>query len=141
MARVKDLGQLRLLLAQDEDGLRKYVYPKLRLGDVWWIADHVSGFGERGRHPWAIVRGYDTITVGVVACPRTTKISSARRGIVTPAGILPGLDQDGFIVLKHRQLFLAKDFRSFDYVGRLSERCIGKIQNFYRVMAEGKMVT
>jgi mRNA-degrading endonuclease toxin of MazEF toxin-antitoxin module len=139
VTRVKDFNQLRLLLAQDENGLHEYVYSRLRLGDVWWIPDDVSGFGEGERHPWIIVRGYSARQVSVIACPRTTSMSSTRRGIVTPAGILPALDQDGLIVLKLRRSFVAKDFLNFEYIGRLPESWMQKILDFYQAMAEGKM--
>jgi hypothetical protein len=136
--RVKDLKQLRLLLAQDEDGLQEYVYSRLRIGDVWWISDHISGFGERQRHPWIIVRGYSAGRASIVACPRTTKTASSRRGVVTPSGILPDFDQEGLILLMMRRSFVARDFRDFDYVGRLSDRWIRKIQDFYKALAEGR---
>jgi len=138
-AQVKDLSQLRQLLARDENGLQEYVYPKLRLGDVWWIPDDVSGFGEGQRHPWVVVRSYSTRRASIIACPRTTTASNPQRGIVTPAGILPSLDQDGLIVLKLRRSFVARDFRSFEYVGRLPQSWRQKIVDFYRSLTEGKM--
>jgi mRNA-degrading endonuclease toxin of MazEF toxin-antitoxin module len=138
IAQVKDLRQLRLLLAQDENGLKKYVYPRLRLGDVWWIPDDVSGFGDGQRHPWVIVRGYSPRRANILACPRTTTIRSPQRGIVTPAGILPDLDQDGFILLMLRRSFVAKGFRRFDYIGRLPEGWLQKIRSFYEALVKSK---
>ena len=135
--RVKKLGQLRRLLTQDESGLKKYVYPKLAVGDVWWIPDQFSGFGGKQRHPWVIVRGYSEQRANVIACPRTTGIGNSRRGIVTPAGVLPELDHIGLILLKHRHPFVAKDFRSFRYVGRLPENWVQKILDFYK-LSRGK---
>ena len=136
--RVKDLRQLRLLLAQDEDGLHEYVYRRLIIGDVWWIPDDVGGFGQGERHPWVIVRGYSSGRANVVACPRTTKPTSPQRGVMTPSGILPDLDQKGFILLVFRRSFVAGDFRHFDYIGRLSNHWIQKIQDFYKAQAKGK---
>ena len=140
ITRVKDLSQLRLLLAQDENGLKEYVYLRLRLGDVWWIPDNVSGFGTKQRHPWLIVRGYSAGRTSIIACPRTTSISDPERGIITPAGILPGLNQDGLVVLKLRRSFIVKDFFNFEYIGRLPKSWIQKILDFYQAMAEGKMI-
>lgn len=137
--RVKDLRQLLLLLAQDENGLKQYVYPRLRIGDVWWIPDSVSGFGVAQRHPWVVVRGYSVGRANVTACPRTTQLASAHRGLVTPAGILPELDQKGLIILRFRRQFVARDFRGFDYVGRLPDCRIQKIRAFYKASTTGKI--
>jgi hypothetical protein len=136
--RVKDLRQLRLLFTQDEDGLKEYVYPQLRVGDVWWIPDSMSDFGESQRHPWVIVRGYSLGRANVMACPRTTKIAGTRRGLVTPPGILPGLDQRGLILLRFRRSFVAKHFRDFEYIGQLPNTWIQKIRAFYKASATGR---
>jgi len=136
--RIKELSQLRLLLTQEETGLKEYVYPKLGIGDVWWIPDQFTGFGEKQRHPWVIVRGYSERRANVVACPRTTGIGNSRHGIVTPAGVLPELDQVGLILLKHRRSFVAKEFRGFGYVGRLPEKWAQRIIDFYGSLAGSK---
>lgn len=136
--RVRELSKLRLLLAQDEDGLETYVYPKLQLGDVWWIPDDISGFSDRERHPWVIVRSYSPNQSHVVACPRTTQTTSPQHGLATPAGVLPGLDKRGFLLLKFRRPFIAKGFREYRYIGKLPHHWIEEIRTFYRGQAQDK---
>lgn len=136
--RVKDFGELLLLLTQDEPGLEEYVYPRLRLGDAWWIPDEITGFSQKQRHPWVVVRGYSPRLASVVACPRTTDIRCIQRGIVTPADILPGLDQDGLFLLRFRQSFVARDFCYYEYIGRLPENLIRRILDFYGTLAKGE---
>ena len=131
--RTKNLRDLRKLLTADEDGLEKFVYSNLRLGDVWWIADTVTKFGERDRHPWVIVRPYSPLRPNVLAAPRTTKYYNKNhksRGVLTPAGKPSGLDEEGLVLLSIKRTFLAKDFRDFDYIGRLPEDIIKKIRSF-----------
>jgi hypothetical protein len=136
---VNDLRQLRLLLTQDENGLKEYIYPWLRVGDMWWIPDSISGFGKDQRHPWVIVRGYSVGRASVIACPRTTKMTGSPRGLVMRSGILPALDQDGLILLKFRRAFAARDFRGFEYLGRLPDRWIEKIRAFYKASVTGRI--
>ena len=129
---VNDLSRLRLLLTQDEEGLAEFVFPNLQIGDVWWIPDSVSGFGDKEQHPWVVVRRYQPGRANVMACPRTTDTRNSTRGIVTPAGVLPDLDQEGLIVLAHRRAFAAVDFASYQYSGRLPTIYIQRILSFYR---------
>jgi len=119
------------LLTDDEDGLEKFVYSNLRLGDVWWIPDPVTKFGKRDRHPWVIVGPYSPKRSNVFAAPRTTK-NLKKKGVITPAGKPPRLDEEGLVLLNLKRPFLAKDFRDFDYIGRLPEDIIKEIYKFYR---------
>jgi len=129
--RIKNIKQLRKLLSDDEDGLEKFVYPNLRLGDVWWIPDSVTKFGAGSSHPWVIVGPYSPNRPNVFAAPRTTRNINNKRGIITPAGTPPTLNKVGVVVLDLRRPFLAKDFRDFDYVGRLPEDIIKQIVKYY----------
>mgnify|MGYP001091225014 CR=1 FL=1 len=129
--RTKSLKNLRQLLTEDEDGLEKFVYPYLRLGDVWWIPDGVTKFGNRERHPWVIVGPYSLRRANIFASPRTTKNLNKSKGVITPGGNPPGLDEEGIVLLNFRRPFSPKDFRDFDYVGRLPPDIIKEIRKFY----------
>lgn len=133
--KVKGFRQLLSLLAQDNQGLNDHVYTRLRVGDVWWIPDNITGFGQKERHPWVIVRAYSSGRANVIACPRTSAVANSSRGIITPANILPGLTQEGLFILKHRRSLAAKDFRDFEYIGQLSRKWIRMIQSFYKTGA------
>lgn len=130
--RIKNIKHLRKLLSDDEDGLEKFVYPNLRLGDIWWIPDSLTKFGDGDCHPWVIVGPYSPKRPNVFAAPRTTRNFNKKKGIITPAGNPPGLNQIGIILLNLKRPFLAKDFRDFDYAGRLSEDIINQIVSHYR---------
>ena len=129
--RTNNLKNLRKLLAEDEDGLKTFVYPNLRLGDVWWIPDAVTKFGNRDHHPWIVVGPYSPKRPNVFAAPRTTK-NLKKKGVITPAGNPPGLNEEGIVLLNFKRPFLARDFRNFDYIGRLPEDIIKEILKFYR---------
>jgi hypothetical protein len=139
--RIKDLSELRKLLTQEETGLDEYLYPQLELGDVWWISDSITGFSiDRAQHPWVIVNGYSPSVASVIASPRTTSYLSTyvKRGLMTPANILPGLEKEGLLLLHHRRTFPATKFRDFEYIGKLPEPWRKKIRAFYQALAEGK---
>ena len=139
---IKGFDQLRALLSQAETGREEYLYPQLNFGDVWWIPDSMTGFSNnRSRHPWVIVNGYRPHQINIVACPRTSSYQrkEVKRGILTSANILPGLEKEGLFVLKHRRTFSATQFHSFEYVGRLPEPLLQKIQDFYAELANGKI--
>ena len=129
--RTKSLKNLRRLLTDDDEGLEKFVYPNLRLGDVWWIPDTVTKFGDREGHPWVIVGPYSSKRPNIFAAPRTTK-NLNRKGIKTPAGHPPGLDAEGLVLLNLKRPFSPRDFRDFEYIGRLPADIINKIRKFYR---------
>jgi len=135
---VNALQALRLLISQDDDGLRQYVVTHLGVGDIWWIPDEVTGFAQKERHPWVIVKGYHAHRATVIASPRTSHRKNLRRGIMTPAGVLPGLDRSGLVDLSFRRSFSARSFREFEYIGRLSDAYIQKIQEFLATLARGK---
>lgn len=128
----KSFAGLQQLLSQDQEGFEQYVAPNLEFGDVWWIPDEVSGFGNKDQHPWVIVKGYSSYRANVIACPRTSSIQRSNQGVVTPAGLLSGLDRVGLFLLKHRHPFVAQDFRDFIHIGRLPQDWINKLQSFYR---------
>lgn len=128
----KSLQELRLLLTQTEEGMEEHVYPKLKLGHVWQIPDELSGFGGKDAHPWIVVKNFQAGQSSVMVSPRTTSAKSSKRGIVTPAGLLPELDKEGVILLKHRRKFPAEMFRDLTYLGCLPNRWIHKIRRFYR---------
>jgi hypothetical protein len=110
--------------------MKEHVYSKLQIGDVWLIPDEISGFSNKGAHPWIVVR---TCRMGILYAelsPRTTKYRGAKRGIITPAGVLPELDQKGLILLKHRRKFFVDLFRDLTYVGRLPENWVQEIKVF-----------
>lgn len=134
--RAKSLADLRKLLAQDKEGLEKFVYPRLRFGDVWWIPDEITGFAEKEKHPWVVVKGYSPGRITVVVCPRTTSRINLQRGIITPAGVLEGLDQPGLFVLEHRRVLPAEEFKDFSYIGYLSENWRQNIKTFIHSLAK-----
>jgi len=139
---IKGFGQLRALLSQAENGRVEYLYPQLRLGDVWWIPDSITGFSNnKSQHPWVIVNGYQPRSMNVVVCPRTSSYQwkDTKRGILTSANILPGLEKEGLFVLRLRRTFPATHFDSFEYIGRLPEVIIKRIQDFYLGLANGKI--
>lgn len=128
----KSLQELRLLLTQTEVGMAEHVYPKLKVGHVWQIPDEISGFGDKDTHPWIVVRDFQNGQSSVMVSPRTTSVKSGKRGIVTPAGLLSGLDKEGVIVLKHRRSFSVEMFRDLTYLGCLPDTWIYKITDFYQ---------
>ena len=117
-----------MLLAQDEDGLKEYVYDKLKTGDAWWIPDALSQFGTRDRHPWIVITDYSPKRPPVLACPRTSQVENRTRGILMPANILPGLEREGIILLSFRRSFAAHRFRDFEYIGGLPDVWIQRIR-------------
>jgi mRNA-degrading endonuclease toxin of MazEF toxin-antitoxin module len=136
--KVTDLRQLLRLVTQDEPGMIEYVYSTLQVGDVWWVPDSVTGLSKH-RHPWVIVRGYTTTQSGIVACLRTTTFTrrDEKLGILTPPGIISGLDREGLIVLRSRRTLDAAEFRNieYEYIGRLPEEWIEKIHDARRALA------
>lgn len=130
LTRISTLSDLRLLLSQEEEGLQNFVYSRLRIGDVWWIPDEFTGFGDKERHPWVVVKGYFPSRASVILSPRTTTRLKPKDGIITPAEVIPGLSQKGLFVLRHRRTINAKEFRGFDYIGRLPTEWISKIQEY-----------
>ena len=97
--KVKDFKQLLLLVTQEEEGLEKFIYSRLRVGDVWWIPDEISRFGTgtREKHPWVVVAPYREDRPPVMACPRTTSQRNRKDELYSPANLLPELDKEGFI--------------------------------------------
>jgi mRNA-degrading endonuclease toxin of MazEF toxin-antitoxin module len=138
LASIRTFQHLRLLLSQDDDGLARYVYPCLTLGDIWWIPDEVTGFADKQRHPWVVLQGFSNRRTTIVACPRTTSTKNHRDGILMPAGLVPGLDRPGLIMLRHRRSFTARMFREFEYVGRLPDDFIKRIREYQSTVAKGK---
>ncbi len=114
------------------------IAPPQKIGDVWWLPDAFTHYGSRMRHPWVVVQPYSPRRPTVVACPRTTRIQQPRRGIMLPGGILDGLDRPGLVVLTHRRVFVAQEFRNFDYLGRLPADSIKQIQVFNAGMIKGR---
>ena len=139
---VKALSELRILLTQDDTGREEYLYSQLAFGDVWWIPDTITGFSiEKIRHPWVIVNGYSSHMASVIVSPRTTSYrpKNVKRGILTPANILPGLGKEGLLLLHHRRTFSTTIFRDLEYIGRFPESWRKKIRDFYQALAEGKI--
>lgn len=130
--KINDLKQLLLLVTQDEEGRREHLYSKLNVGDMWWIPDAFTRFGQGERHPWVVVVAYNPNHPPVVACPRTTKQGRRSDELYTPANILPGLEKDGVILLGHRRQYAAEKFREFEYIGRLSDEWVRKIRDGIR---------
>lgn len=139
---VKDLSELRILLTQDDTGREEYLYSQLAFGDVWWIPDTITGFSmAKLRHPWVIVKGYSSHIASIIVSPRTTTYQpkNVKRGVLTPANILPGLGKEGLLLLHHRRTFSTTIFRDLEYIGRLPESWCNKIQDFYQALAEGRI--
>jgi hypothetical protein len=57
-------------------------------------------------------------------------MKSSKRGVVTPAGLLPELDKFGVILLKHRRNFPVGIFRELNYLGRLEGKWVEDIRDF-----------
>jgi hypothetical protein len=138
IAYVGTLRDLRLLLSQDEVGLARFVFSRLRIGDIWWIPDAVTGFADKERHPWVITKGYCPHRATIVACPRTTLLKGQYRGIMTPANILPGLDRAGLVEISFRRSFRARDFREYEYIGRFPDEYIKRIRDFLDAVLPGR---
>src|SRR5690349_19366215 len=98
--RIHSLRDLMQLVVQDEEGLARFVYPNLQVGDVWWIPDRYTGL-PKVRHPWILVHGYSPARRQATTCLRATTYArrDESRGLVLPAGLLPDLDRPGLIVL------------------------------------------
>lgn len=126
--RINDFKLLRQLLTQDESGRQEYLYSRLKVGDMWWIPDIISGFGQKEKHPWVVVVDYKPNRPPVLACPRTTEVRGRKDELRTPAKVLDGLEKEGAILLGHRRPFLSEKFREFEYIGRLSDEWIRKLQ-------------
>ena len=132
--RIRDLSELRRPLTQSEEGQAKYLHSRMRLGDLWWIPDAVTGF-SKDRHPWVVVRPYTPHIASVSVCPRTSSIkASPGQGIQTPANILDGLDRSGDIMLLLRRTLPAMSFRDYDYMGWLPDVWSHKVDSGYRSM-------
>lgn len=102
------------------DGIE--LYPQLQFGAVWWIPDHLSGFGQRLRHPWVVVIGYDSSAEEVVVVPRTTTGRGKQHEVlVIPPGVLAQLDLPGRVLLRRRVPIPAHRFSECDFVGYLNE--------------------
>jgi len=138
MTKINDLKQLRLLLTQDAAGLKEHVYDRLQVGDMWWIPDSVSHFGKKERHPWVVVLGYSPNRPPILASPRTTQIGKRSDELLIPANLLPTLDRAGVVLLDFRRPFPVDRFREFEYIGRLPEKYIHKIQNWLKSVAGSK---
>jgi hypothetical protein len=131
----KSFQELRRLLSETEEGLEEHVSSKLSQGDVWSVPDDVTGFGDKDKHPWVVIKGHRAGRNYVVVSPRTTtfeKSDDGKRGIITPAGVIADLDKEGLILLKHRTKLTVEEFRDFLYLGRLPEKWIRAIQAFQR---------
>lgn len=131
----KSFRDLRRLLTETEEGMENHVYSKLARGDVWSIPDQVTGFGEKDKHPWVVVRNYKRGSSFVEISPRTTKFKrgdDGKQGIITPAGIIPELNKEGLILLKHRVKLTVEEFRDYVYLGRLPDQWIQRLQDFHR---------
>lgn len=138
--KVKSFQDLLQLVTQDEQGMHKHLYSKLQTGDVWWIPDLVTKFGNRDKHPWVVVSGYKPNRPPVIASPRTTKFKSGMRlgELFTPGGILPDLTKDGVILVKLRRSFSAEKFREFEYIGRLSDDWINELKKSIKMYFGGQ---
>jgi hypothetical protein len=135
--KINDLKLLRNLLTQDEEGLQEYLYDKLRVGNMWWIPDDISKFGQGDTHPWIVVVDYKPNHPPILACPRTTKIGKRSDEFLTPAHVLPDLEKEGAILLTFRRSFATEKFREFDYIGRLPDDWLVKFQQAFRTRSRG----
>jgi mRNA-degrading endonuclease toxin of MazEF toxin-antitoxin module len=142
MQYVKGLNRLRTLLTQDENGREIFLYPNLNKGDVWWIPDEITSFSiDKERHPWIIVNGYSNPSTSVILCPRTTsyRTNDNYKGILTPRNIIPGLEKEGLLLLKHRRNFPVAIFQRCEYIGRMPNDILNEIQKFYNGLTTGKI--
>jgi hypothetical protein len=131
----KSFQELRRLLSETEEGFEENVSSRLNQGDIWSVPDDATGFGEKDKHPWVVIRKFRKGYSYVEVSPRTTKFERAdngKRGIITPAGVIAELDKEGLILLKHRIKLTIEEFRDYLYLGRLPEKWIREIQNFQR---------
>lgn len=111
-------GELRSSGAYDDIILRG-----LEFGNVWWIPDEFTNVGFREGHPWVVVVPYRTGRPFVEACLRTTKDvhTYGTAGLVTPAAVVAGLNEEGCILIFKRQKFSPQDFADFRHIGRLPD--------------------
>jgi hypothetical protein len=102
---------------------RDVVLRGLEFGDVWWIPDEFTTIGIREGHPWVVVVPYRAGRPLVEACLRTTSgvHGYGIAGLVTPAGVIAGLNEEGCIVFSRRQKFFPRDFADFHHVGKLPD--------------------
>ena len=110
----------------------------LEFGDVWWIPDDFTNVGFREGHPWIVVVPYEQGRAAVWACLRTTKDvhSYGSGGVVTPANVLEGLNEEGCILLFRRQQFSPADFASFRHIGRLPEEWCARLRRAIDALGE-----
>lgn len=90
------------------------VYPHLRFGMFWHIADGISGFGSDKWHPFVLVETYPTGLPTIRAYPRTTEPHQGpeKQGVrwKMPKGIVPSLDKEGTVLCCRWRRILIKHF-------------------------------
>jgi hypothetical protein len=103
--------------------------PDMRFGVIYWIPDDESGIETRRAHPWVITRPPTKGDPMVLASPRTT--SSRRAGpsdLAMPGGILPELEEEGWILVTWTQRFPPRNFGDYRLIGRLPQEWLGKLR-------------
>lgn len=103
--------------------------PDVRFGVAYWIPDDESGIDTRRAHPWVITRPPMPGDPVVVASPRTT---SRRRAssfdLLTPGGLLPELDDEGWVLVTWSRRFPRRNFVGYRIIGRLPQEWLGKLR-------------
>lgn len=131
---INQLSDLRKLLETSDEWRQKNVYPFLKVGDVWWIPDEITNFGNRQKHPWIVITPYRHTMPNVTIAPRTTSFrkNDKSRGVITPAGIPPGLDMEGLFLLDLLRTFPIEKFVYCDYVNQLDTHYVQLIKEYIR---------
>ena len=94
--RLSEIEQQRLIAYK-----REQFRSSLQVGTVIWTKDDLSGVPKvgSGEHPLVIMK-IDGATLVVTAYLRTSRDAKGERGCFhTPAGLVSGLDKDGYIVV------------------------------------------
>lgn len=131
---INQLSDLRKLLETSNEWQQKNIQPFLKIGDVWWIPDEITKFGNRQKHPWIVITPYRDTISNVTIAPRTTSFrkNDKSRGVITPAGIPPGLDMEGLFLLDLLRTFPIEKFVYCDYVNRLDTHYVQLIKEYIR---------
>jgi len=112
----------------------------LVFGSVFMIPDEISGLasvkrkkGKTREHPFVVIR-YNKGTNQLVICALRTS-NTKRRGVYTPANVLPSLDKPGVIVLDEPFKIEVHKFLGLSHIGILPEQYRSQLKA--RIIWEG----
>lgn len=105
----------------------------LVFGSAFLIPNEISGIpstrrgkGKTYEHPFVVLK-YNKDTNQIVTCVlRTTNL--ARRGVYTPARVLPELDKEGIIVIDEAFRIDAQELMGQHHLGILPEPYLSKLK-------------